>query len=116
MTNVTPVLDEPASEGFDDVLAGEINKHMHTLRKMHEDWQNLKVPKIPKVLQITIELDTEKGKPKLIKADFHNPALAARITNDLTKKIKEWKFESLYDGKDDPKKWPIKLRGKISWQ
>jgi hypothetical protein len=116
MTNVTQVLDKPASGKFEDALQGEINKHLYSLRKMHEDWQNLKVPNIPRALQITIELDMEKGRPKLLKADFHNAALAARIRDDLTKKIKEWKFESLYDGKDDPRKWPIKLTGKISWQ
>ena len=116
MTGVNRILNEPTTQGFEDALQGEINKNLHSLRKIHEDWKNLKLPNVPKVLQITIELDTEKGKPKLIKADFHNPSLSSRISDDLTKKIREWKFESLFDGKDDPKKWPIKLSGKISWQ
>jgi hypothetical protein len=116
MTSATEALGEPKSTGYENALQGEINKNLHTLRKIHEDWQNLKIPNIPRVLQITIELGQEKGKPKLLKADFHNTKLAPRIVNDLTKKIKDWKFESLYDGKDDPEKWPIKLNGKISWQ
>jgi len=116
MTSTTKALEEPKAKGFESALQGEINKNLHTLRKIYEDWQNLKIPNIPRVLQITIELGQEKGKPKLLNADFHNEKLAARIRNDLTAKIKTWKFESLYDGKDDPKKWPIKLSGKISWQ
>jgi len=116
MKSKTQALKEPEATGFGNALQGEINKNLHTLRKIYEDWQNLKIPNIPKVLQITIELGQEKGKPKLLKADFHNEKLAARIVDDLTKKIKTWKFESLYDGKDDPEKWPIKLNGKISWQ
>jgi hypothetical protein len=116
MTSKTQVLDEPTSSGFEDVLQGEINRNLYSLRRMYEDWQNLKIPNIPKVLQITIELGMEKGKPKLVKIDFHNPALSPKIKDDLTKKIRDWKFKSLYDGKDDPKKWPVKLTGKISWQ
>ena len=83
---------------------------------MYEDWQNLKIPDIPKVLQITVELDTEKGKPKLLKIDFHRAVLDPKIKDDLTKKIRDWKFQSLYDGENNPKKWPVKLTGKISWQ
>lgn len=116
MTSVTQTLNEPASTGFEDALQGEINKNLYSLRKMHEDWRNRKIPNIPKALQITIELGMEKGKPKLLNVDFHNPALPSTIKNDLNEKIKEWKFESLYDGKDDPEKWPIKLSGKVSWQ
>jgi hypothetical protein len=116
MTSVTQTLHQPASRGFEDALQGEIKKNLYSLRKMHEDWQNQKVPNIPKVLQITIELGMEKGKPKLLKVNFHNAILSPRIKDDLTKKIRDWKFESLYDGKDDPKKWPIKMSGKISWQ
>jgi len=116
LTTKTEVLDKPVSEIYTDALQGEINKNLHSLRKMYEDWQNLKIPSIPKALQITIELGDEEGKPKLLKIDLHNTALADRIKNDLMEKIKEWKFESLYDGKDDPEKWPVKLSGKISWQ
>jgi len=116
MTSETQVLDEPTSGGVEDALQGEINRNLYSLRRMHEDWQNLKIPNIPKVLQITIELGMEKGKPKLLKIDFHNPALPPKIKDDLTKKIRDWEFKSLYDGKDDPEKWPVKLTGKISWQ
>lgn len=114
--NIAQNVEEPAKRGFEDALQGEINKDLYSLRKLHEDWQNLKLSNIPKTLQITIELGTEKSKPKILKLDFHNPSLPPKIVNDLTKKIKSWKFESLYDGKDDPDKWPIKLTGKISWQ
>ena len=83
---------------------------------MYEDWQNLKISNIPKVLQITVELGTEKGKPKLLKLDLHQANISPRIKDDLNKKIKTWKFKSLYDGKNDPKKWPVKLSGKVTWQ
>ena len=83
---------------------------------MHEDWQNRKIPGIPKTLQLTVDLDLQKGKVKLLKVDFHNPSLPAEIKSDLTERIRGWKFRSLYDGKDDPQKWPIRLAGKISWQ
>jgi len=116
MAGVAQKIEEPVSSEFDDELRAEIEKHMLTLRKMHEDWNHRKIPNVPRVLQITLELDTEKGKPKLLKADFHNSALSTIIRDALIEKIKTWKFESLYDGKDDPKKWPIKLSGKISWQ
>lgn len=116
MTGIAQDIKEPVSSEFDDELRAEIEKHMLTLRKMHEDWNHRKIPNVPKVLQITLELDTEKGKPKLLKADFHNSALSTIIRDALIEKIKTWKFESLYDGKDDPKKWPIKMSGKISWQ
>jgi hypothetical protein len=116
MSSATQVLEEPSRPGFEDALQGEINRNLHSLRKVYEDWQNLKVPNIPKVLQITIELGMEKGKPKLQKLNFHNAALSPRIRNDLTEEIKDWKFKSLYDGKDDPEKWPVRLSGKISWQ
>jgi hypothetical protein len=116
MAGVAQDIDRPESRGFDDDLVKEISKHMVSLRKMHEDWHNRKLANIPKVLQITLDLDMEKGKPKLLKADFHNSALSPVIVKNLTDEIKSWKFESLYDGQDDPKKWPIKLAGKISWQ
>ena len=117
MTSVTPHLDEePSQSGFDDALQGEINRNLYSLRKVYEDWQNLKVSNIPKALRITIELGMEKDKPKLLKVNFHSATLSPRIKDDLTKKIKEWEFKSLYDGKDDPEKWPIKLTGRISWQ
>jgi hypothetical protein len=116
MTSAGQTIERPVEQGFEGVLQGEINKNVHGLRKMHEDWQNAKIPNVPKALQITVELGAEGGKPKLLKLDLHNPSLSSRIKDDLTKKIKTWKFESLFDGKDDPKKWPIKLTGKISWQ
>ncbi len=83
---------------------------------MHEDWKNLDIPNIPKALQITIEVDGRSGKPSISKLDFHNPSLESRVVSDLTSKIKSWKFESLFDGKSDPEKWPIRLSGKVSWQ
>jgi hypothetical protein len=67
-------------------------------------------------LQITIELGSEKGKPKLMKLNLHQAKVSSRIRDDLTSKIKTWKFASLFDGRNDPDKWPIKLSGKISWQ
>lgn len=116
MTSVRQSVEEPEKRSFEDALQAEINKNLHVLRKMHEDWENARIPKVPKVLQITIELGTEKGKPKLLKLDLHQASVSPRIKDDLTRKIRTWKFKILYDGKDDPKKWPIKLTGKISWQ
>jgi hypothetical protein len=110
------IKEEPSNTGFENALENEILKDVQNLRKMYENWQNRKIPNVPKALQITVELDTEKGKPKLLKTIFHNPKLAPEVEKDLNDRIKEWKFESLYDGKDDPKEWPIKLTGKISWQ
>ena len=75
---------------------------------MYEDWENSKVPNIPKALQITIELGSENGKPKLIKLNLHQAKVSARIRDDLTTKIKTWKFESLFDGQNDPDKWVIR--------
>lgn len=117
MTDVaTQQPGKPVSRGFEDALQEEINKDLYSLRKMYEDWQNLKIPDIPKALQITIELNTEEGKPKILSINFHNATLSPRIKDDLTKKIRGWKFKSLYDGKDDPQKWPIKLTGRVTWQ
>ncbi len=117
MTNVkTEAPPKPADTGYENALQDEINKDLHSLRRMYEDWQNLKLPDIPKSLQITISLDSDKGNPKILSIDFHNASLHSQIKDDLTKKIKEWKFKSLFDGKNDPTKWPIKLTGKISWQ
>lgn len=109
-------IEEPANRGYENALQGEINKDLYSLRKIHEDWVNLNIPNIPKALQITVELDTVNNRPKILKVDFHNPSLSQKIVDDLTSKIRSWKFESLFDGKDDPQKWPIKLSGKISWQ
>ena len=116
MTGVKQTIEETEERTFGDALQAEINKNLHSLRKMYEDWENSKVPNIPKALQITIELGSENGKPKLIKLNLHQAKVSARIRDDLTTKIKTWKFESLFDGKNDPDKWPIKLSGKISWQ
>ncbi len=116
MTSVKPSIEKPEKRGFENALQDEINKNLQVLRKMYEDWQNARVPKIAKVLQITIELGTEKGVPKLLKVDLHQASVSPRIKDDLTNKIKTWKFKSLYDGKNDPEKWPIKLSGKIAWQ
>ena len=116
MTSADQTIDKPEKRAFEDALQGEIIRNLHGLRKMHEDWQNLSIPAVPKVLQITVELGLEKGKLKLLKLDLHKTSISSRIKDDLTKKIKTWKFKSLFDGKDDPKKWPIKLTGKISWQ
>ena len=116
MSASTEPIKKPASRGYESALQGEINRHLHTLRRMHEDWQNRKIPGIPKTLQLTVDLDLQKGKVKLLKVDFHNPSLPAEIKSDLTERIRGWKFRSLYDGKDDPQKWPIRLAGKISWQ
>lgn len=116
MTSVKRAVETPKKRTFEDALQAEINKNLHVLRKMYEDWQNLKIPNIPKVLQITVELGKEKGKPKLIKLDLHQSNISARIKDDLTEKIRTWKFKSLFDGKKDPEKWPVKLTGKVSWQ
>jgi len=116
MTKTDQSIGKPEESDLEDVLQSEINRNLHGLRKMYEDWQNLKIPDIPKVLQITVELGAEKGKPKLLKVDLHKSGISSRIKDDLTKKIKTWEFKSLFDGEDDPKKWPIKLSGKISWQ
>jgi len=116
MTSVKRRVETPEKRSFENALQDEIIKNLNVLRKMYEDWQNLKISNIPKVLQITIELGTENGKPKLMKLDLHQSNISARIKDDLTKKIKTWKFKSLFDGKNDPKKWPVKLSGKVSWQ
>ena len=116
MTSARQVIVKPEKRAFGDALQNEINRNLNGLRKMHEDWQNLKIPNVPKALQITVELDAENGKPKLLKLDLHNANIPSRIRDDLTKKVEKWKFKSLFDGKNDPKKWPIKLAGKISWQ
>ena len=116
MTSTDRPIDKPEERVFEDALQGEIIRNLNGLRKMHEDWQNLSIPDIPKALQITIELGLEKGKLKLLKLDLHKTGISPKIKDDLTKKIKTSKFKSLFDGKDDPKKWPIKLTGKISWQ
>ena len=116
MTRTDRTIYRPEERVFEDALQGDIIRNLNGLRKMHEDWQNRNIPDIPKVLQITIELGLEKGKPKLLKLDLHKTGISSKIKDDLTKKIKTWKFKSLFDGKDDPKKWPIKLTGKISWQ
>jgi hypothetical protein len=116
MTTAPQPIEKPDNRGYEDALQGEINKDLYSLRKMHEDWVNLKIPNIPKALQITVELNSVNGKPKILNLDLHNPSLSQKAIDDLTKKIRSWKFESLYDGKDDPQKWPIKLSGKVSWQ
>ena len=116
MTSVKQSIVDPEERSFGDALEDEINKHLQVLRRMYEDWQNARVPKIAKVLQITIERGEEKGGPKLLKVDLHQASVSPRIKDDLTKEIKTWEFKSLYDGKDDPEKCPIKLSGKISWQ
>ena len=108
--------EKPNDRDYSDALQEEINKDLHSLRKLYEDWQNSKIPDIPKTMQITVALNMEGGEAKVSSIDFHNTALSSRIKDDLTKRIKIWKFKSLYDGKDDPSKWPLKLNGKISWQ
>jgi len=117
MTGVKPdPPQKPDSRGYENALQEEINRDLHSLRKMYEDWQNLKLPDVPKSLQITISINSEGKAPKIMSIDFHNASLQSKIKDDLTKKIREWKFKSLFDGKDDPSKWPIKLTGRISWQ
>lgn len=116
MTTAPQPIEKPANRGYENALQLEINKNLYSLRKMHEDWTNLEIPNIPKALQITIDLDGKNGKASILKLDFHNPSLENKVVNDLTSKIKSWKFDSLFDGKNDPEKWPIKLSGKVSWQ
>ena len=116
MTTVSQPIEKPADRGYENALQLEINKNLYSLRKVHEDWNNLDIPNIPKALQITIEMNGARGKPQILNIDFHNPSLDSKVVNDLTSKIKSWKFESLFDGKNDPEKWPIKLSGKVSWQ
>lgn len=106
----------PEPKGYQSALQDEINRDLHSLRKMYEDWQNLKLPDIPKSLQITVTIDSDNNSAKILSIDFHYDSLPQKIKDDLTKKIKEWKFRSLFDGKDDPTSWPIKLTGRISWQ
>ncbi|MEK7397446.1 MAG: hypothetical protein AAB116_10975 [Candidatus Poribacteria bacterium] len=99
---------------YGDALQEEINRDLHSLRKLYEDWQNTKLLNIPKALQITVVL--ESGGPKVSSIDFHNASLSPKIKDDLTRRIKSWQFKSLSDGKDDPTSWPVKLNGRISWQ
>ena len=112
----TATPDKSDSHDYSDALQEEINRDLHSLRKLYEDWQNSKIPDIPKALQITLVLNKEGGEPKVSSIDLHNNALSSRIKDDLTKRIKSWKFKSLNDGKDDPSKWPVSLNGRISWQ
>lgn len=106
----------PEPKGYQSALQDEINRDLHSLRKMYEDWQNLKLPEIPKSLQITVTIDSDNGSAKILSIDLHSNSLPQRIKDDLTRKIKGWKFRSLFDGKDDPKSWPVILTGRISWQ
>lgn len=108
--------DKKDDRDYGDALQEEINKDLNSLRKLYEDWQNSKIPDIPKTMQITVALNMEGGATRVSSIDFHNAALSSKIKDDLTKRIKSWKFKSLSDGKDDPTKWPLKLNGKISWQ
>jgi hypothetical protein len=108
--------DKTNDRDYGDALQEEINKDLNSLRKLYEDWQNSKIPDIPKTMQITVALNMESKEARVSSIDFHNAALSSKIRDDLTKRIKSWKFKSLYDGKDDPTKWPLKLNGKISWQ
>ncbi len=103
MTSASRTIEKPEERAFGDALQGEINRNLHGLRKMYEDWQNLNIPGIPKVLQITVELGLEKGELKLQKLELHKADISSKIKNDLTRKIETWKFKSLYDKKDDPK-------------
>jgi hypothetical protein len=112
----TATPDKSDSHDYSDALQEEINRDLHSLRKLYEDWQNSKIPDIPKALQITLVLNKKGGEPKVSSIDLHNNALSSRIKDDLTKRIKSWKFKSLNDGKDDPSKWPVSLNGRISWQ
>jgi len=114
-----PKVDAPKKDdkrNFGDVLQDEINRDLNTLRKLHEDWNNSKVAGIPKALQITVVLNKSGSKLSVSSIDFHNSSLSSRVTDDLTKRIKTWKFKSLIDGKDDPTSWPVKLNGRVSWQ
>ncbi len=79
MTSVKQSIVAPEERSFGDALEDEINKHLQVLRRMYEDWQNARVPKIAKVLQITIELGKEKGEPKLLKVDLHQASVSPRI-------------------------------------
>lgn len=101
---------------FGDVLQEEINRDLHSLRRLYEDWQNTNVPDIPKALQITVVVNKSGSALNVSSIDFHNSSLSAKIRDDLTKRIKMWKFKSLADGKDDPTTWPVKMNGRISWQ
>jgi hypothetical protein len=110
----TAIAEKANDRDYGDALQEEINRDLHSLRKLYEDWQNTKLPNIPKALQITVVL--ESGGPKVSSIDFHNASLTPKIKDDLTKRIKSWQFKSLSDGKDDPTSWPVKLNGRISWQ
>lgn len=107
------VVEKTPERNYGDALQDEINRDVHALRKLYEDWQNAKLPNIPKTLQITVVLDSG---PKVSSIDFHDASLNARIRDDLTRRIKSWQFKSLSDGVNDPTSWPIKLNGRISWQ
>jgi len=112
--NTTP--NKTDDRDYSDALQEEINRDLNSLRKLYEDWQNSKIPDIPKAMQITVVLNKEGKEARVSSIDFHSASLSSKIKDDLTKRIKIWKFKSLYDGKDDPTKWPLKLNGKISWQ
>jgi hypothetical protein len=101
---------------FGDALQEEINKDLHSLRQLHEDWQNSNIAGIPKALQITVVLNKSGSGLTVSSIDFHSKGLSPKISDDLTKRIKTWKFKSLSDGKDDPTTWPVKLNGRITWQ
>lgn len=107
------VIEKTPERNYGDALQDEINRDVHALRKLYEDWQNAKLPNIPKTLQITVILDSG---PKVSSIDFHDASLNARIKDDLTKRIRSWQFKSLSDGVNDPTSWPVKLNGRISWQ
>lgn len=79
MTAAKQAIEKPEERGFTDAFQSEINKNLHDLRKIHENWQNSKLSNIPRVLQITIELKLEKGKPKLQKLELHKSDLSSRI-------------------------------------
>ncbi|HGJ65125.1 TPA: hypothetical protein ENS27_07015 [bacterium] len=113
-----PKVEAPKKEdnrNFGEVLQEEINKDLHSLRKLYEDWNNSKLSDIPKALQITVVVNKSGNQVTVSSIDFHTK-LNSRISDDLTKRIKSWKFASLNDGKDDPTEWPVKMNGRISWQ
>jgi hypothetical protein len=112
----TATAEKANDRDYGDALQEEINRDLHSLRKLYEDWQNTKQPNIPKALQITVVLNTESSGPKVSSIDFHDASLSPKIKDDLTRRIKSWQFKSLSDGKDDPTSWPVKLNGRISWQ
>jgi len=110
------VVEKTPERNYGDALQDEINRDIHALRKLYEDWQNAKLPNIPKTLQITVVLDSSSSGPKVSSIDFHDASLNARVKDDLTKRIRSWQFKSLSDGINDPTSWPVKLSGRISWQ